>query len=146
MSLYSIAQRGTATTSANAVTDMAVSTGVRPRLMEMGVFLGAVTASTYSLRRTSAIGTRTTPTALLAEDPADPVLTGITLVDSAIAFSVEPTELATKIRAVGLPAAIGAGMVWTFPRGLVLAISLSFVIINDATNSAALDHHWVADV
>lgn len=146
MALYSISQRSTSTTSGNAASDMATSTGVRPRLMEMDLFNAAATASTFSLRRTSALGTRTTPTALLGEDPGDPVLTGITLVDSAVAFSVEPTELATKLRGVSFAANIGSGIIWTFPRGLPLAISLSFVIIHDATNSAAHDHTYVADV
>jgi hypothetical protein len=146
MALYSLAQTGTSTTSANAVTDMAVSTGCRPRLMEAAWFLGAATASTHSLRRSSALGTRTSPIALLGEDPGDPTLTGINLVDSAIAFSAEPTEATTAIRRIGLPATIGVGVVWTFPRGLVLAVSLSFLILNDATNANSLPSYWVADV
>lgn len=146
MALYSLAQRGTATTSGNASHDVACSTGVRPRIMEWGLFLGAATASLYSLRRTSALGTRTTPTALVAEEPGDPALAGINLVDSAIAFSAEPTEVTPKLRNIGLPATIGVGVIWTFPRGLVIANSLSLAIINDATNSAALDFHIVADI
>lgn len=146
MALYSLAQVATATTSGNAAGDMAVSTGIRPRLMECAWFLNAATASSHSLRRSSALGTRTSPVALLAEDPGDPTLTGITLVDSAIAFSAEPTELSTMIRRIGLPATIGVGVIWTFPRGLVLAVSLSFLILNDATNANSLPHYWVADV
>lgn len=145
MAIYSIARRSTVTTSGNVAGDMACSTGVRPRLMECGLFLGAATASTYGLQRTSALGTRTSPVALLAEDPADPVLTGIELVDSAVAFSAEPTEVGTDLRRVGLGAAIGAGMVWTFPRGLTCAVSLSLAIVNAATNSAAVDICWVAE-
>src|SRR5256885_15233699 len=62
----------------NAAADVATPTasGVRPKLMEWGLFLGAATASTFSLRRTSALGTRTTPTALVAEDAADETLAG----------------------------------------------------------------------
>jgi|GEM_PF-941533 len=146
MAIYSIAQRGTATVSGNAVIDVACSTGVRPKIMEWGLFLGAATASIYSLRRTTTLGTRTTPTALLAEDPGDVALTGINLVDSAIVFSVEPAEATTKLRGIGLPATIGTGVIWTFPRGVTIANSLSIATINDATNSAALDCHIVADV
>jgi len=82
----------------------------------------------------------------LAEDPGDPTLTGITLVDAAIAFSAEPTELSTMIRRIGLPATIGVGAVFTFPRGLVLAVSLSFLLLNDGTNANSVPHYWVADV
>lgn len=146
MAIYSLAQLSTSTTSGNAASDMATSTGVRPKLMEMGLFLGVATASQFSLRRTTALGTRTTPAALVAEDPGDPALTGITLVDSAVAFSVEPTESTTKLRIIGLPATVGAGVIWTFPRGITLAVSLSLAIIHDATNSSQHIHHYVADI
>lgn len=145
MSIYSLAQTSTSTTSANAAADVANSTGIRPKLMEYGLFLGAATASTFSLRRTSALGTRTSPTALVAEDPGDPALTGITLVDQAVAFSGEPTEVTAKLRSIGLPATIGVGVIWTFPRGITIAVSLSLVIIHDATNAASHHHNVVCD-
>lgn len=146
MAIYSIARTSAVTTTANAAADVAVSTGLRPRVMEIGVFLGAATASTYGLNRTTAIGTRTTPLALLAEDPADPALTGITLVDSAVAFSVQPTFAASDLRLIALPATIGTGMVWTFPKGLVVAVSSSIAVVNRATNSASLQAHFVCDL
>lgn len=93
MALYSIGRRTTGTTSGNAAMDVACSTGIRPKIMEVGFFLGAATASTYGLNRTTALGTRTSPVALLAEDAGDPALTGVTLVDTALAWSVQPTFL-----------------------------------------------------
>jgi hypothetical protein len=146
MAIYSIGRRGTATTSGNAVADCACSTGVRPKIMEWGLFLGAATASRYGLYRTSALGTRTSPVALVEEDEADPTLAGINLIDQAIAFSAEPTEVANEYRTIGLPATIGTGVIWTFPRGITVANSLSVAIINQATNSAALDQYVTADV
>jgi hypothetical protein len=145
MPIYSLAQTSTSTTSANAAADVACSTGARPRLMEYGLFLGAATASTFSLRRASALGTRTSPVALNPEEPGDPALTGINLVDAAVAFSVEPTELTTKFRSIGLPATIGVGVIWTFPRGMTLAQALSMVVIHDATNAASHHHCPVCD-
>ena len=145
MALYSIARNGTATTSGNVAMDVATSTGARPRLMEWGLFLGAATASSYGLQRTTALGTRTSPVALAPEDPNDPALTGIMLTDCAVAFSVEPTESGTDLRRVSLPGAIGAGMVWTFPRGLVWATSLSLAIVNAAANANSLNGHIVVD-
>lgn len=146
MALYRLAQTSTVTTSGNAAADMACSTGVRPKLMEWDLFLGAATASTFSLRRTSALGTRTSPVALVAEDPGDPALAGINLVDMAVAFSAEPTEVTAKLASIGLPATIGTGVIWTFPRGLTLANSLSFAIILDATSGAVHHHTCVADI
>ena len=146
MALYRLAQTSTSTTSGNAAADVACSTGVRPKLMEWDLFLGAATASTFSLRRTSALGTRTSPTALIAEDPGDAALTGINLVDIAVAFTGEPTELTTKLASIGLPATIGVGVIWTFPRGITIANSLSLAIIHDATNAASHHHTCVCDI
>lgn len=146
MSIYSIGQRSTVTTANNAAADVCCSTGVRPKVMEWGLFLGAATASRYAIERTTNIGTRTTPVALLPEDPGDPALTGINLVDQAVAFSGEPTESAVPLRIIGLPATIGTGVIWTFPRGLIIANSLSLAIIVLATSSAALDQHVAADI
>ena len=145
MALYSLGRRSTVTTSGNCAADLACSTGPRPRIMECGIFLGAATASTYGLQRSTALGTRTSPVALVPEDPADATLTGITLWDMAVAFSAEPTESGTDLRRIAVPASIGAGVVFTFPRGLVIAASGSLVIVNLATNSAAVDVHFVAD-
>lgn len=148
MSIYRLAQTSTSVTSGNAAADVATPTasGIKPRLMEYGLFLGAATASTFSLRRTSALGTRTTPTALVPEDPDDVALTGIMLVDQAVAFSAEPTEVAAKLASIGLPGTIGVGVIWTFPRGIKIAAQLSLAAIHDATNAASHHHNVVCDL
>ena len=148
MAIYSLAQTSTSTTSAAAAADVATPTnlGVLFRLMEYGLFLGAATASTFSLRRTTALGTRTSPVALVPEHSADPALTGIMLVDQAVAFSGEPTEVTAKLRSIGLPATIGVGVIWTFPRGVSVANQLSLAIIHDATNAASHHHNVVCDL
>lgn len=148
MAVYSLSRRGTVTTSGSAAYDLATPTasGVLFRLTEVGVFLGAATASTYGLARTTALGTRTTPTALIAEFNSDPALTGITLVDAAIAWTVQPTISGTDLRRIGLPATIGTGVIWTFPRGLTPAAQLGFAVVNRALNSAAVDVYTVVDV
>lgn len=150
MAIYSVAKASTVTTSGNCAADcVAVGSGVRPRVMEWGLFLGAATASSFSLRRSSGNGTRTTPTSLIAEDAGDPALTGITDVSMATAFSAEPTEDSNALRRIGLPATIGVGVIWTFPRGIVLpanAANGQIVIVSDATNAASHNHHVVADI
>lgn len=148
MPIYSLAQTSTSTTSGNAAADLATPTasGTRPRLMEYGLFLGAATASTFSLRRGTTLGTRTSPVALVPEDPADVTLAGIMLIDQAVAFSAEPAEVTSKFRSIGLPATIGVGVIWTFPRGVAIAQQLSLMIIHDATNAASHHHNVVVDV
>jgi hypothetical protein len=102
--------------------------------MEVELFLGAATASTYGLNRSSALGTRTSPVALLAEDPAMPA----SECDTAIAWSAEPTKSTDDFRKIGLPATIGTGVIWTFPKGYPFAASGSIVVVNRATNSASV--------
>lgn len=150
MSIYSIARNGTTTTSGDAACDLvAVGSGVAPRLMEWGTFLGAATASSFSLRRSSGAGTRTSPTTMLAEDQRDPALTGITDVSMTTAWSAQPTEDSAALRRIGLPATIGVGIIWTFPRGITLPANNAngqIVLIHDATNAASHNHHAVADI
>lgn len=145
MAIYSIGRRTTNVTSGQAAMDCASGSGSRPRCMEVGVFLAAATASIYGINRCTALGTRTTPVALLAEDPDDPVLTGITLIDTAIAHSVQPTFAAEYLRRVPLPATIGTGIIWTFPKGLAIKNSLSIALVNLATDGV-VDAYFVVDL
>jgi hypothetical protein len=146
--IYSIAQRATNITTAQAAFDVASPTasGVLALITELGIFLGAATASTYGIARTTTLGTRTTPAALIAEAQNMPALTGITLIDSAIAWSAQPTISAVDFRRIGLPATIGTGVIWTFPRGIQLQAQLAVAVVNRATNSAATDCYAVVDV
>lgn len=140
MSVYSIGRRTSGTTSGNAAFDVAAGAGVRPKIMEFGFFLGAATASTYGLNRPTAIGTRTSPVALLAEDPNDPA----SECDTALVWSVQPTFATDDLRRIGLPATIGVGVIWTFPKGLVIDVSKSLALVNRATNGV-VDAYCVAD-
>lgn len=143
MSIFSIGRSSTGTTSGNAASDVAAGSACRPAIMEIGVFLAAATASTFGLNRTTALGTRTTPVALLPEDPAN--LSGaVSETDCAVAWSVQPTFATSDMRLITLPATIGAGIVWTFPKGCLVAVSLSLAIVNRATNGNST-HYYVAD-
>jgi hypothetical protein len=141
MAIYSLGRNSTVTTSGNAAWDVVSGAGVRGRMMELGLFLGAATASTYGLNRPTAIGTRTTPVALLAEDASD----AASECDCAVAFSVQPTLAAQDFRLIGLPATIGVGVIWTFPKGLILEVSKGVALINRATNSASVNIYCVVD-
>jgi hypothetical protein len=50
------------------------------------------------------------------------------------------------LRSIGLPATIGVGVIWTFPRGITIAQQLSVGIIHDATNAASHQHNVVCDI
>lgn len=120
------------------------STPGRVRLMEMGVFLAAATASTIGLGRPAAIGiTPTSPVNLLPEDPDDVITAGI--VRTAVAWGTGPTVPTAFLRRISLPATVGTGIIWTFPNGLVIPVSSSVILWNLATNSV-LDVYVVVDI
>jgi hypothetical protein len=77
-----------------------------------------------------------------AEHPGDPAgLTGC-----AVAWSVAPTVPAQFFRRISLPATIGSGVLWTFPRGLAISAAAATMLIwNLATNSASTNVWWVVD-
>jgi hypothetical protein len=142
MTIYSIGRRSTNVTTAQATMDIAAGAAVVPRLMEWGVSMGAATASLFGLNRPTAIGTRTSPVALLLE--SEPGVAPASECDSAIAHSVQPTFATDDLRKIGLPATIGAGVIWQFPRGIALAVSTSICLRNLGTNGV-VDSYAVAD-
>jgi hypothetical protein len=150
MALYALRTRSTVTTIAAAAYELRAASGVRVRVREIGLFIGAATASLYGLGRPAAVGiTPTSPVTVIAQDAADAVGTTTT----AVAWGTGPTVPANFLRVVALPAAIGNGIIWTFgPNELVIGAALgaaaavnSLVIWNITANSAVLDVYCVVD-
>jgi hypothetical protein len=141
MAIYSLSLNTTVTTTGAAAMDVRASASNSPRLMEFGINLITATASTYGLGRSGNTPTQTSPVLVQAENPADPAgLTGC-----AVAWSVAPTVPAQFFRRVGLPATAGAGVIWTFPRGLIIAAAATLLLWNLATNSASTNAWVVVD-
>jgi hypothetical protein len=141
MAIYSLSLNSTVTTTGAAAWDIKAASTNRPAVMEISLNLGAATASTYGLGRSGNTPTQTSPVLVQAEDPGDPA--GIS--GCAVAWSVAPTVPTQFHRRVALPATIGSGIIWTFPRGLILATSASLLVWNLATNSASVNVHVVCD-
>lgn len=124
-----------------------IRTGATPgraRLVEIGLFLAAATASIYALGRPAAIGiTPTAPVDFLPEDPNDVIASGV--VQSALAWGTGPTVPTAFLRRISLPATIGTGVIWTFPKGIVIPVSYGLVLWNVGTN-AVVDAYAVVDV
>jgi hypothetical protein len=134
MAIYSLANRTSGVTSATATKEVRTTSTDRASVMEMGITINAATASVFGLGRPAAIGvTPTSPVTVLAEDPASPAGT----VTTALAWGTGPTVPTNFFRRVSLPATIGAGIIWTFPRGLIIAVSSSVVLWNIVTGSVA---------
>ncbi len=141
MPIYSLAVRTTGVATATAAWEIRTDATHRARLMELGVFLAAATASVYGLGRPAAIGvTPTTPVDFEAEDPADVAIASA--LQSALAWATGPTVPAKFFRRMSLPATIGSGVIWTWPKGLAIPVSSSLVLWNLAAN-AVVDAHAV---
>ena len=150
MALYALRTRSTVTTTAAAAYEIRAPSGSRFRLRELGIFIGAATASLYGLGRPAAVGiTPTSPVTVIPQDPAD----GTGLTTTAVAWGTGPTVPANFLRVVALPAAIGNGIVWTFgPNELICGAAIgvaaavnSLVIWNLTANSAVLDVYAVVE-
>lgn len=141
MSVFSLSLNTTVTTTGAACGDLRASASNSPKVMEVGINLAAATASTYALGRSGNTPTQTSPVLVQAENGADPAGNS----GSAVAWSVAPTVPAQFFRRIGLPATIGTGVIWTFPRGLTIAAAGTLLIWNLATNSASMNFWFVVD-
>lgn len=127
MAIYSLASRTSNVTTGNCCWELRTTSTDRPRVMEIGIFLAGATASTFGLGRPQAIGiTPTSPVTVQAEDPGDPAGT----CQVALAWATGPTIPLQYFRRISLPATVGTGVIWTFPRGLVIPISFSLILWN----------------
>lgn len=125
-----------------------IRTGATPgraKLLEIGFFLVAATASQIGLARPVAIGvTPTAPVDFLPEDLNDIIASGV--LQSALAWAGSaPTAPAAFLRRISLPATIGTGIIWTFPKGITIPISDSLILWNIGTNSL-LDAYAVLEI
>ncbi|SRR6266478_990424 len=143
---FSLGVRTTAT-AAGACWEIRTSANIRARVVELGIFMAAATASTFGLGRPAAIGvTPTTPVDLLPNDFAD--VTVAAQVQSALAWGTAPTNPTgpNYLRRISLSATIGVGVIWTWSdtAPLVIPVSSSIVVFNLATNGVA-DMYIVLD-
>lgn len=110
--------------------------------MELGYFNGAATANVVGIGRTANTPTLTGGVAFQAEDEGRPA--GQT--QAAVAFGTAPTVPAQFFRRFSQAALIGAAVVFTFPRGVVLAgAGAAICAWNVTANSAVVDIHAVVD-
>lgn len=114
----------------------------KPRIVEIGIFLNAATASSIQLIRASNTPVATTSVLGQAEEVADPA--GTCNLDTA--WSTAPTVGSIPLRKTLLPATAGSGLIWTFPQGLTIPISGWIVLWNyGAAAGSALQVYFVWD-
>ena len=142
MGVYSLSNRTTNVTIANPCIEIIAGAACRPRIHEIGIFMAAATASVFGIGRPAVAGiTPTTPVTLLAEDVADPAGE----VTTALAWATEPTVPVSFFRRVSLAAAVGTGIIFTFPEGLYIAASATLVVWNISATGVSDIHVVIED-
>lgn len=142
---FSLGVRTSSGTDAAAAWE--IRTGATPgrtKIMEIGIFLAAATASVFGIGRPAAIGqTPTSPVDFLPEDPNDVIASGV--VQSSLAWGTGPTVPTAFLRRISLPATIGTGVIFSWPQGLTIPVSSSIVLWNLSTN-AVVDAYAVVEI
>lgn len=135
MSIYSLAVRTTQTTTANTCLEIIGGTNLGYRLLELGMTINAATASVFGYGTPAATGvTPTTPVTVLSEDAGNSAAGNST---TALAWGTGPTVPTAFLRRVSLPGTVGAGIIWTFPRGVSVLKTKSTTVWNLTVNSVA---------
>lgn len=97
------------------------------RIWEIGVFMesGTAAASVIGLGRPAAVSV--TPTAIVPQ--AQDTSAGAAVCSASVAATTKPTSPANFMRRFGMPATLGAGIIWTFSRGLVVPTGPAEIVI-----------------
>jgi len=141
MGIYSLSNRTTNVTIANPCLEIIAGAACRPRIHEIGIFMAAATASVFGIGRPAVLGvTPASSVTLLAEDSSDPAGE----VTTALSWGTEPTVPTAFFRRVSLAAAVGTGIIFTFPKGLYIEASASIVVWN-ITGTGVSDIHVVIE-
>ena len=140
MAIFSLALNSTVTTTGASAMDLLAGTN-SPKIMQIGMSLGVATASTYGLGRAGNTPVQTSGVALLAEG----LDSNAALSKLAVAWGTAPTVPANFFRRIGLPATVGAGVIWGFSYGLAVATATAMEFWNLATNGNNINVYWVVD-
>lgn len=140
MAISSLAQRTTNLTIAQACIEWRTPATVRPKVLEISIVQATATAQSLGLGRPQAIGVTPVNVLFQRDEPNDPA----SVINGSLSWATSPTVPLIFHRRWNSAATIGVGIVWTFPRGLVIPISSSLVVWN-ITASVANDISCVLD-
>lgn len=99
------------------------------RLFEISVFAGTAVAGTVGIGRPASAGTSSASTGPIAQAMGydNQALVGTAVVDTA--WSSAPTAPTIPWKRAVLPATIGAGVIWTFPDGIIVPANGGTIIV-----------------
>lgn len=142
MAFYELGLRTTNVTSANAALEIIGSNTARTKVFEIGLTLVTAVATTIGLGRPGAVGVTPVPVLVQPEDPSD--VAGISA--GSLSAGTSPTAPTIYLRRF-TGSAIGQGVIWTFPKGIVLSTSgiLRNLVLFNITGGATLDVYFVCE-
>jgi hypothetical protein len=141
MSIASQAVRTTNVTGAAANHQLRTAAAAKCKILETSAVQVTGTAGSYGWGRPAALaGTPATSTLFQRDDSTDPA--SVTNID--LTWATTPTAPTVYHRRWNSAATIGVGVIWTFPRGIVIPVSSGFVCFNIAT-PVALDINYSID-
>lgn len=125
MGVYSVATRTVNVNSASAALEIIANAVVSPRLIELCITSQLNSTNALGLGRPAAIGLN--PVNLVTVQPEnlnDPA--GQTQL--AVQWGTPPTVPAAFVRRATTVASVGAGIIWSFPRGMIITVSKTLVL------------------
>lgn len=141
MAIGSIGVRTQNLTITQASLEIRTTAAVSPSIREFSYVQATGTAQSLGLGRPQALGvTPGTISTFQREAPNDPVC--VTTMN--LTWATSPTVPLVFLRRWNSAATIGVGVLWTFPRGLVIPVSSSLVLWN-ITTALAGDVNVVLD-
>lgn len=102
-------------------------------MLEISIIQATGTAQSLGLGRPQAQGVTPVNVLFQRDDPGDPA----SVVNASLSWATSPTVPLIFHRRWNSAATIGVGIVWTFPRGLIVAASASLVVWNITTALAS---------
>lgn len=144
MALFSLAIRTTVTTTVVGTAELLAGANNSFRLLECGITAAGATIVGYGLGISAAAGiTPSTSGTPQAENTVDGMASNTTLNS---AWATPPTAPSNYHRRASLAGAAGAGIVWTFQRGIWIAKSTGrYTLTNLGTNTSLCDCWFVID-
>ena len=140
MSISSLALRTTNLTITQASWELRTSAAIRPRILELSIIQATGTAQSLGLGRPQAQGITPVNVLFQTDDPGD----AASVQNASLSWGTSPTVPLIFQRRWNSAGTIGVGIVWTFPRGLVVPVSASLVIWN-VTAAVACDVNCALD-
>jgi hypothetical protein len=140
MARYGIGINKTTGAAAGLLVQLRTGSARDCRVWEIGVFASTAVAGTVGLIRPTAVGATFTSSGVgAAEDNISGA--GVTVVDTAA--STAPTIGTNYMRRIVLPATIGAGVIWTFPNGIVVPTSASLALWQISAAAVGYETYFV---